>query len=65
MTLTPQPFDEADVRRVEVEQAEVDAAGTEAVLDVRRYREEGAGADTVPLAVTLAEMGPRSRATLS
>ena len=36
---------------MEVEQAEVDAAGAEAVLDVRRHREERAGADTVPLAV--------------
>src|SRR5215813_1253686 len=47
----PEPFDEADVRRVEVEEAEVDAAGAEAVLDVRRHRQEGARADTVPLAV--------------
>src|SRR3954454_2373824 len=51
MALLPQPFDEADVRRVEVEQADVDAAGTEAVLDVRRHRQERAGADSVPLAV--------------
>src|SRR5581483_3589835 len=45
------PPDEADVRRVEVEQAKVDAAWTEPVLDVRRHREERAGAGTVPLAV--------------
>src|SRR3954454_367726 len=51
MALTPQPFDEADVRRVEVEQADADAAGTEAVLDVRRHRQECAGADAVPVAV--------------
>jgi hypothetical protein len=52
MTLAvPHPSDEAGVRRVEVEQAKVDAAGTEAVLDVRRHREERAGADAVPLAV--------------
>src|SRR3954464_3612964 len=51
MALPPQPFDEADVRRVEVEQARVAAAGTEAVLDVRRHRQERAGADAVPLAV--------------
>src|SRR5262245_59426966 len=51
MTLPAQPVDEADVRRVEVEQAEVDAAGTEAVLDVRRHRQEGARPDTVVLAV--------------
>src|SRR6187551_2931625 len=52
MTLTlPQPFDEADARGVEVEQTEGRAAGTEAVLDVRRHREERAGTDAVPLAV--------------
>src|SRR2546430_1585416 len=52
MTLiVPQPFDEADIRRVQVEQAKVDAAGAEAVLDVRRHRQERAGAGTVPLAV--------------
>src|ERR1700757_4962093 len=44
----PQPFDEADVRRVEVEQAEERAAGPEAVLDVRRRREERAGTGPVP-----------------
>src|SRR3954451_17119919 len=49
--LVPQPFDEADVRRVEVEQAEVHAAGPEAVLDIRWHREEGARAYTVPLAL--------------
>src|SRR6476619_4022325 len=47
----PQPFDEAGLRRVEVEQADADAAGTKAVLDIRRYRQERAGADAVPLAV--------------
>src|SRR5262245_8570595 len=51
MGLLPQPFDEADARRMEVEQAEIDAAGTEPVLDVRRHREERAGPDAVPLAV--------------
>src|SRR5437660_8219161 len=51
MALLPQPSDEADVRRVEVEQADVDAAGSEAVLDVRRDRQERARADAVPLAV--------------
>src|SRR3954471_21057736 len=52
MALTvPQPADEADVRRMEVEHADLDATGTEAVLDVRRHRQERAGADAVPLAV--------------
>src|SRR3982751_6455685 len=52
MALTvPQPSDKPGVRRVEVEQADGDAAGTEAVLDVRRHRQERAGADAVPLAV--------------
>src|SRR3954466_10774013 len=52
MALTvPQPADEADVRRMEVEHADLDATGAEAVLDVRRNREERAGADAVPLAV--------------
>src|SRR3954471_7140520 len=52
MALTvPQPADEADVRRMEVEHADLDATGAEAVLDVRRNREERAGADAVPVAV--------------
>src|SRR5438876_3656805 len=49
--LVPQPSDEADVRRVEVEQAEGRAAGTEAVLDARRRREERAGTGAVPCVV--------------
>src|SRR5438874_11627440 len=49
--ILPQSFDEADVRRVQVEQPEVDAAWSEAVLDVRRHRQERARADAVPLAV--------------
>src|ERR1700754_1327074 len=52
MTLAvPQPLDEAGVRRVDVEQAEGDAARTEAVGDVRRCGEERAGAAAVPAAV--------------
>src|SRR6266576_3611572 len=51
MKLTAQPVDEADVRRVDVDHPEGDAAGAEAVLDVRRHGEEGAGATTVPGAV--------------
>src|ERR1700739_4375616 len=47
----PQPSDEAGVRRVKVEQAEGRSAWTESVLDVRRHREERAGAGAVPLAV--------------
>ena len=42
---------EAGPRRVDVEQAEGSTAGAEPVLDVRRHREERAGADAVPLAV--------------
>src|SRR3954454_12809264 len=52
MALTvPQPADEADVRRMEVEHADLDATGAEAGLAVRRNREERAGADAVPRAV--------------
>src|SRR5436305_4060056 len=51
MTLLAQASDEAGLRRMEVEQAEVDTAGAETVLDVRRHREERAGSDAVPLAV--------------
>src|SRR5438445_11770463 len=47
----PQRVDEAGARRVEVEQTKRAAAGTEAVLDVRRHREEGAGTGAVPLVV--------------
>jgi len=45
-----QPVDEPDHRSVDVEQAEVPAGRPEAVLDVRRYRDERAGARAVPLA---------------
>src|ERR1700759_4058679 len=51
MTLVPQPVDEADARRMEVEQAKRRAAWPEAVLDVRRHREERAGPGAMPLAV--------------
>src|SRR5215470_12719236 len=52
MTLAlPEPFDEAGVRRVEVEQADGHTAETESVLDVRWHREERAGPDALPLAV--------------
>src|SRR6476619_8004312 len=51
MELAPQPVDEADVRRMDVEHPEGAAAGTEAVLDVRRHGEERARAAAVPVAV--------------
>src|SRR5437763_16582488 len=50
MALITQRVDEADARRVEVEQPKGLAAGTKAVLDVRRHREERAGAGAMPLA---------------
>src|SRR6185312_42625 len=50
MPLIPQRIDEADVRRVEVEQADRRARGTEAVLDVRRNRHVRARAGTAPFA---------------
>src|SRR5438105_2571667 len=50
MALITQRVDEADARRVEVEQPKRLAAGTKAVLDVRRHREERAGAGVMPLA---------------
>src|SRR5256885_9407709 len=50
MALITQRVDEADARRVEVEQPKGLAAGTKAVLGVRRHREERAGAGAMPLA---------------
>src|SRR5690242_18931295 len=46
-----QPLDEADVGRVEVEEAERGSTRTEAVLDVRRDGDERAGAAASPGAV--------------
>ena len=46
-----QRVDEAHARRVNVEHADGDAAGTKAVHDVRRHREERPGADAVPVVV--------------
>src|SRR3954453_15701709 len=52
MELISERVDEADARCVDIEHADgLAAAGPEAVLDVRRYREERPGADAVPVAV--------------
>src|SRR4029078_3233840 len=50
MTLAPQSFDEAGLRRVEVEQPDRRSPRAEPVFDVRRHREERAGPRAVPLA---------------
>src|SRR5437016_8872567 len=49
--LVTQPVDEPDPRSVDVQQAEGAAGGPEAMLDVRRHRDERAWAGAVPLAV--------------
>jgi len=46
-----QTVDEPDPRSVDVQQAEGTAGGPEAMLDVRRHRDERAWAGAVPLAV--------------
>src|SRR5690348_6888659 len=52
MTLAvPQSLDEADARRVDVEQPKRAATGAEAVLDIRRHRKERSGACAMPFAV--------------
>src|SRR3954462_15484860 len=52
MELISERGDEAGARCVDIEHADgLAAAGPEAVLDVRRYREERPGADAVPVAV--------------
>src|SRR5215472_13778143 len=50
MTLLPQRVDEADSRRVEVEEADSRARRPEAVFDVRRHRDERTRAGRMPFA---------------
>src|SRR5262245_60497345 len=50
MALTPQPVDEARLWCVEVEETDRRPRRPEAVLDVRRHRDEGAGTGLVPFA---------------
>ena len=51
MALATQRVDEADARRVNVEQTNGDAARAESVHDIRRHREERPGADAMPFVV--------------